>query len=156
MEEITQITLNDIYKEIDQYLNSINYSYLNQELRKEAIETGLKKYTVYKIKEANDSLMVNESMELYRLVEILSFLLNNNKEELSHLINFIIIAMSNDQRFAINWYEEEIDEYVNQPIIQYSNNVITKITTNKNGNLTTLFNYLNNYYVNEFNKNKTR
>ena len=157
MNEITLISLKDIYSKMDLYLNTTNYKYLNTNEKRNIVETGLKKYVISKIREANDSLIVDESIELYRLVEILSFLLNvNNNEEISNLTNYLLIVMSNEQQFCIKWEEEENDKYTNQPIIDINNNLITKITSSKQDNPITLFNYLNNYYLTSFNKTYTR
>ena len=157
MNEITLISLKDIYSKMDLYLNTTNYKYLNNNEKRNIVETGLKKYVISKIREANDSLIVDESIELYRLVEILSFLLNvNNNEEISNLTNYLLIVMSNEQQFCIKWEEEENDKYTNQPIIDINNNLITKITSSKQDNPITLFNYLNNYYLTSFNKPYTR
>ena len=78
MNEITLISLKDIYQKMDLYLESTNYKFLNNDEKRRIVETGLKKYIIFKIREANDSLIIDESIELYHLLEILSFILNIN------------------------------------------------------------------------------
>lgn len=150
------VKLNDIYQFMNQYLKNINYEYLDQNIKKEFMEKGIKKYLIDKIRSYNVNIIVNEYDEVHNLIEILSFIIGIDNQELNHLINYLIIQMSNEQKFAISWENTQDERYFYQPEIIIQNSVITSIKTNRFGNLTSIFNTLNHYYKNNFNQSKTR
>ncbi len=157
MEAISQLQFNDIYNTIDLNLYTSNYKYLDNNQKKEVIEQEFKKYLISKIREANSNIIVDESMEVYQLIEIISMLLGINKDSnFMHLINYLLITMSNEQQFVITWEQNQQEKTLTQPEIVIQNNIITRIITNKESNVSSIFNYLNNYYLTEFNKERTR
>ena len=102
-------------------------------------------------------LTVDNSIELNQLINDISFLSGiNNDRNIAYLIDFILYIMSNDQKYPIKWTKVENDNYVEQPNIIHPYDVITNIETSDYPNSASIFNYLFNYYINQFNENRTR
>lgn len=157
MNEILQIDLSDVKIIMDLYLSKVHYPHLDKNTNKQVVEIGLKNYIINKINEANSLLIVDDSIELYRLIEDISFLSGiNNDKNISHLINFILYLMSNEQQYPIKWNKVENDDYAIQPNIIQHYDIITSIETSAYPNSSSIFNCLFNYYINEFNEKRTR
>ena len=78
--------LNDIYKKINLFLDQNKYRYYDEENKKKLVELGIKKYLVDKISSINSSILVDETLNIYELVELLSLLVNSeDKHYLSNL-----------------------------------------------------------------------
>ena len=155
MEEV--LSLKDIYQSMNIFLENNNYAHSDSYTKKQTLEIGLKKYLIKKIIENNDTIIIDESMEIYQLLDILSLLSGLKKEEnMYHLINYLLITMSNEQRFVIKWDIQDNSRYINQPNLIYNDYLLTKIITSKSCNLSSVFNFLNNYYVNDFNNQRVR
>ena len=157
MDELLQIDLNDITKVMNLYLDRVNYPHLDNNTKKEVIEIGIKKYISNKIKEKNNYLFFDQDINLYQLVEALSFLSGiNNDNNIANLIEFLLYIMSNEQQFAIKWYRTNNEKFTAKPNIVVQHNLITHIETSEYPNTASVFNYLFNYYINQFNENRTR
>ncbi len=157
MDKLLQIDLSDVKTVMDLYLNRIHYPHLDKNTNKQVVEIGLKNYIINKINEANSLLRVNDTIELYQLVEDLSILSGiNNDRNISYLIEYLLFIMSNEQQYPIKWTKVENDNYVAQPNIIRPYDVITNIETSEFPNSASIFNYLFNYYINQFNENRTR
>lgn len=147
--------LNDIYKEINLFLDKNKYRYYDEENKKRLVELGYKKYLVDKITSINSSILVDETLNIYELVELLSLLVNSeDKHYLSSLIHYLTLTMSNEQKFPIIWEETDNEFYITKPKIVKKDNIINKIVTDKTANYQVIFNSLNNYYLKDFKKEK--
>ena len=157
MDKLLQIDLSDVKTVMDLYLNRIHYPHLDKNTNKQVVEIGLKQYIINKINEADSLLVVDETIELNKLVQDISFLSGiNNDRNISYLINYLLLLMSNEQQYPIKWTKVENDDYVEQANIIRPYDVITNIETSTYPNSSAIFNYLFNYYVNQFNENRTR
>ena len=157
MNEILQIDLSDVKIIMDLYLSKVHYPHLDKNTNKQVVEIGLKQYIINKINEADSLLVVDDTMEIYQLVEDISLLSGiNNDKNISYLINYITYLMSNEQQYPIKWNKVDNDNYVVQPNIIRSYNVITIIETSSYPNSSSIFNCLFNYYIYQFNENRTR
>ena len=157
MDKLLQIDLSDVKTVMDLYLNRIHYPHLDKNTNKQVVEIGLKQYIINKINEADSLLVVDDTIELNKLVQDISFLSGiNNDRNISYLINYLLLLMSNEQQYPIKWTKVENDDYVEQANIIRPYDVITNIETSTYPNSSAIFNYLFNYYVNQFNENRTR
>ena len=157
MNEILQIDLSDVKIIMDLYLSKVHYPHLDKNTNKKVVEIGLKNYIINKINEANSLLIVDDSIELYQLVEDISLLSGiNNDRNISYLIDYLLLLMSNEQQYPIKWDKVDNDDYAVQPNIIQHYDIITSIETSAYPNSSSIFNYLFNYYINEFNENRTR
>ena len=157
MDKLLQIDLSDVKAVMDLYLNRIHYPHLDKNTNKQVVEIGFKQYIINKINEADSLLILDDTIELYQLVEDISFLSGiNNDRNISYLINYLLLLMSNEQQYPIKWDKVENDNYVVQPNIIQHYDVITSIETNAYPNSSAIFNYLFNYYINQFNEKRTR
>ena len=157
MDKLLQIDLSDIKPLMDLYLNRVHYPHLDKNTNKQVVEIGFKKYITKKINEANSLLIVDDSIELYQLIEDISFLSGiNNDRNISYLIDYLLFLMSNEQQYPIKWNIVDNDDYAVQPNIIQHYDIITSIETSAFPNSSSIFNCLFNYYINEFNENRTR
>ena len=157
MDKLLQIDLSDIKTVMDLYLNKVHYPHLDKNTNKQVVEIGFKKYITKKINEVNSLLIVDDTVELYKLIEDISILSGiNNDRNISYLIEYLLFLMSNEQQYPIKWNKVKNDNYVVQPNIIQPHDVITCIETSEFSNSASIFNCLYNYYVNQFNENRTR
>ena len=157
MDKLLQIDLSDVKAVMDLYLNRIHYPHLDKNTNKQVVEIGLKQYIINKINEADSLLVVDDSIELYQLIDDISFLSGiNNDRNISYLINYLLLLMSNEQQYPIKWDKVDNDNYAVQPNIIQHYDVITNIETSSYPNSSSIFNCLFNYYINQFNENRTR
>ncbi len=157
MDKLLQIDLSDVKTVMDLYLNRIHYPHLDKNTNKQVVEIGLKNYIINKINETNGMLTVDDSMELNQLINDISFLSGiNNDRNIAYLIDYLLLLMSNEQQYPIKWNKIDNDNYVLQPNIIRPYDVITNIETSDYPNSSAIFNYLFNYYINQFNENRTR
>ena len=157
MDKLLQIDLSDVKTVMDLYLNRIHYPHLDKNTNKQVVEIGLKQYIINKINEADSLLIVDDTIEIYQLVEDISLLSGiNNDRNISYLIEYLLLIMSNEQQYPIKWNKVDNDNYVVQPNIIRPYDVITNIETSEFPNSASIFNCLYNYYINEFNENRTR
>lgn len=155
MGELLQIDLSDVTTVMNLYFERINYGHLDNDTKKEAVEVGLKKYLSNKIKKLD--IMIDDSVDLYKLVESISFCSGiDNDKNITYLINFLLLTLSDVQKFPIDWKFKDTEKYIAKPNIVVQNGIITHIETSEYPIYTSIFNNLYNYYINEFNKQRTR
>ncbi len=157
MDKLLQIDLSDVKTVMDLYLNRIHYPHLDKNTNKQVVEIGFKKYITKKINEVNSLLIVDDTVELYKLIEDISILSGiNNDRNISYLIEYLLFLMSNEQQYPIKWNIVDNDDYAVQPNIIQHYDIITSIETSAYPNSSSIFNCLFNYYINEFNEKRTR
>ena len=126
------------------YMNLINNNYYNltPNQKKILVNEELKKYLLNKI---NNNVYKND--DISDLVKYLS-----KKTSIVPLILFIISIMDEIQHYKITW--KIYTDVINTKIIS-DNNIVLRI--NSNEKYDEVFNYLYDYYLNEFDKeyNKT-
>ncbi len=157
MDKLLQIDLSDIKPLMDLYLSRVHYPHLDKNTNKQVVEIGFKKYITKKINEVNSLLIVDDTVELYKLIEDISILSGiNNDRNISYLIEYLLFLMSNEQQYPIKWNIVDNDDYAVQPNIIQHYDIITSIETSAYPNSSSIFNCLFNYYINEFNEKRTR
>ena len=157
MDKLLQIDLSDIKPLMDLYLSRVHYPHLDKNTNKQVVEIGFKKYITKKINEVNSLLIVDDTVELYKLIEDISILSGiNNDRNISYLIEYLLFLMSNEQQYPIKWNKVKNDNYAVQPNIIQPHDVITCIETSEFSNSASIFNCLYDYYINQFNENRTR
>ena len=157
MEARLNLNLSDIYRRMNAFLDRNNYYFFEGNDKKEMLQLGIKNYLLAKINETNRRLIIEDDLPLYKILEIITQLDSNSRNEsLGHLINFLLIMMSNDQRYPIKWIKTDNERYTAQPKIVFANDVILNIETFEQANLLSVFNSLNDYYLNSFDNKRTR
>ena len=154
METLMQVDLSDVHRTMNLYLDRINYPHLDNDAKKIAIETGLRKYLIRKIRESHSYVPVDDSMNVNQLIGIVSFISGVNKDDnISALIHYILFIMSNEQQFIINW--NITDDETTEPQVLTNSNIVVTYTT-KTFPESTAVNILYNYFLHDFKVKRTR
>lgn len=144
----------DIYGFMNKYLMENNYYDLNISLKKELIESGLKKYTIDKINEQSGRIVfdVNTDVSFEELFNMLGNLISkeNHFYTIRHYTHLILNIAGNLQNYSITWISD-VNNPVTEPIIKFNEfGLWNELETDPNPDQVQTFNFVYDTFKNNF------
>ena len=137
------VNLNDSLAVLSISLANNNYHKASFEQKKIIVYQELKNYIIYKIKEIDENIVIDEKYDISTLITILA-----NYVDISQLIYFVISKMTIEQQHGIKWYIDKKNEVIK------NDNIIDKFLTESD--YLNAFNFIFDYYLNEFKLENTK
>lgn len=131
------VNLTDCLAILSISLANNNYHKASFEQKKIIVYQELKNYIIYKIKEIDENIVIDQKYDPSTLITILA-----NYVDISQIIYFIISKMTIEQKHSITWFIDNKYEVIK------NNNLIEKILTDND--YVQAFNFIFDYYLNEF------
>ena len=155
------INTSDIYSKINPILLKNNYHDLDIAGKKSLIDKALKVYIISKLDEIGKLNLLKEdnaeNLSVGDLLEILSSEIPEDKHHstLNHFIHLIANLAGNLQGFDILWWEEDDENLIENPIIDFNENgLLNQIKTHKKTPYVKAFNLVYYTFMNEFMKDE--
>lgn len=153
------INTSDIYSKLNPILLKNNYHNLDIKGKKTLIDKALKVYIISKLDEIGKlNLLKEDNTEKLSVGDLLEILANEILEDkhhntLNHFVHLILNLAGNLQGFDILWWEEEDENLIENPIIDFNEiGLLNQIKTHKNTPYVKAFNLVYYAFMNEFMK----
>lgn len=149
----------DIYSKINPILIENNYHNLDIEGKKTLIDKALRVYIISKLDEIGKLNLLKEdnteNLSVGDLLHVLAGEIPEDKHDstLNHFVHLIANLAGNLQGFDILWWEEDDENLIENPIIDFNENgFLNQIKTHENTPYVKTFNLVYYTFMNEFMK----
>jgi len=151
------ISINDLYYKLDSGIVDRGFWKVNIDEKKQLIDSELKKYITFKLKElGNNTSLLSEkenSTSVNDLLKILARVIpkEDHFDNLRHFTHYILAVAGSLQNYSICWWVEEEDELINMPLIELDDSgQWTSLKTHKETDYVKTFDFVYDVFTNNF------